>query len=129
MGKFLTPLDVKVLGDRNFEVVNPLVFRSDDGNDYTVPVGQTTDFASVWGIPLVSEVLSGKANMAATLHDWCYRTGCVPRKKADELLWEAALAEESNLNMLEREFIANALYVGVREGGRSAYQGKPEWND
>jgi hypothetical protein len=45
------------------------------------------------------------------------------------LLWEAALAEESNLNMLEREFIANALYVGVREGGRSAYQGKPEWAD
>jgi hypothetical protein len=69
MGKFLTSLDVKVLGDRNFEVVNPLVFRSDDGNDYTVPAGQTTDFASVWGIPFVSEVLSGKCNMAATLYD------------------------------------------------------------
>lgn len=121
MGFFLTSLDVRVCGDRDFELLAPLRYQATNGDIYEVDAGQHTDFASVWYIPIAAELLAGRANKSATIHDDNYRNGKVPRLTADQLLYECALAEgEPKENAL-------ILYEGVRIGGKSSYKGPPEW--
>ena len=133
MPGFKTPCRLEIIGNRDFRVLEPLVYESDNGDVYTVPAGQETDLASTWGIPGVAEKFDGMAPMSATLHDFCYRTGCVSRKDADALFYEAMYWESNYYEERGNQGIDNetrlAMFEGVRIGGHSSYQGKPEWND
>ena len=124
MGKWLTPtVDIRVIGDRNYFTLSTLRYQSDSGKIYETPIGSGTDLGSTWGIPIIATALDGKAQKSCIMHDYHYRTGSIPRKEADKLLRECALAEGQD------EETATAFYLGVRIGGASSYKGKEEWND
>lgn len=129
MGRFISDLDIRVLGNRNFKLLQPLTYVDNKGNLYTVPDGLKTDFASVWKIPIVSTLLSGKCNKEATLHDYFYKTGCISRKQADLIFRESIISNEDNWSRRKRIFISFAMYYSVRLFGKHAYQGKSEWRD
>jgi len=128
MGRFITELDVRVLGNRNFKLLQPLTYIDTEGNLYTVPENTKTDFASVWKIPIVSTLLSGKCNKEAVLHDYFYKTGCIPRKQADLIFKESIIDNEDNWPIRKRILIANVMYIFVRLFAGFAYQGKDSWN-
>lgn len=131
MGKWLTPLKLEVIGDRDFKVIEPLLYRDDKGKIHTTPAGQRTDLGSVWKIPIVANILAGCCNKATTQHDRDYRIGDCPRKEADERLFESAYYEqiEQGNEPDDALRIANTLYLGVRVGGKSSYKGPEEWAD
>ena len=123
MGKFITRLYVEVIGDRSFILTAPLRYQSDDGNIYEAPAGQLTDFGSTWNAPFISNLLDGRAVFSCVLHDFHYRSGKVPRLKADDLLREGALSEG------QTKLIANLFWEGVRTFGKPSYKGRADWAD
>lgn len=132
MGKWLTEtVDVRVLGDRKYLTLTPVIYQDNDGNIHETPAGRDTDFGSTWGIPIVSTHFDGVAQKACILHDDNYRSGKIPRKQADKLLRESAIAELIAQGIPGDEAMekANGFYYGVRLFGKSSYQGKEEWND
>ena len=62
-GKFLTELDVKLIGDSQWELVKPLTFKSSRIGVVTVPAGYVTDFASVPRLP-VAYLLTGDKKLS-----------------------------------------------------------------
>ena len=58
----------------------------------------------------------GRKFFGAVVHDYCYRTGCVSRKRADTIFLEAML--ENNVSSLE----ANTIYRAVRMFGALSYK-------
>jgi len=129
MGRFINELDIRVLGNRNFKLLEPLSYIDSEGNLYTVPKGTKTDFASVWKIPIISTLLSGKCNKESVLHDYFYKTGCIPRKQADLIFREAIISNEVIWSKGKRNFIAFIMYYSVRLFAKFAYHGKTEWRD
>ncbi|MDP7429979.1 MAG: DUF1353 domain-containing protein [Flavobacteriales bacterium] len=90
-----------------FVLSAPLVYVSESGTEYVVPVGVNTDFASIprglrWLIPRV-----GKHGKAAVLHDYLCEYGIVPRKKADRIFLEAMKALE--VGWLKRRTMYSAV--------------------
>lgn len=114
---------IEIVGDRDFVLYLPLQYRDGKGVLHTVPVGQHTDLASTWDIPIVTELCSGTGNRSAILHDYLYRSGSVRRSRADELYREALISEGVSY------WKAGLMYEGVRIGGRGSYQGPDEYND
>ena len=129
MGRFITELDVRVLGNRNFKLLQPLTYIDTEGNLYTVPKGTKTDFASVWKVPIASTLLAGKCNKEATLHDYFYKTGCITRKEADLIFREAIISNEENWLFYKRKVVANVIYIFVRLFAGFAYQNRKEANE
>jgi len=129
---FKTPLIIEVVGNRMYKLHEELVYESDNGDVYTVPKDFEVDLASTWGIPVVSENLDGLGAMSASLHDYCYRTGCVPRKTADNLFYEALYWESTYYQIKGNPGMNDktrwAFWAGVRVGGSSSYKGPEEWN-
>jgi hypothetical protein len=121
--KFLSELDVRVCGDRDFVLISPLVYQDDAGTVGEVAAGQHVDFGSVWGIPFASLLLAGRYNKIFTVHDDDYRNGKIPRIDADKKM-RAALVSAGMCPAL-----AAVVYRAVRIGGRSSYKGKPERNN
>jgi len=114
MSEFKTPLDVRLIEDGRWRILAPLVYQSDyAGIEIVVPVGFETDFASIPKIPGVFELLAGKANMAATVHDYLYTSHITDRLTADHILAEAARV--TGINRVGRHL----LFDGVRLGGAS----------
>src|SRR5437588_995298 len=75
---------VRQVGDSNWALVEPLVYRG-NRETFTAPPGFETQFASVpralvWLIPRY-----GRYTKAAILHDFLWRTGVVPRVDANGL--------------------------------------------
>ena len=68
-GKF-TPLDIRQIGDHEFELLSNLVYVDGEGNKIVVPKGFQTDLASVpsqlWGLFPPAD----RYSEAAVLHDW-----------------------------------------------------------
>jgi len=130
---FETPLMISPVGRRSWILTAPLVYVTENGVRYEVPVGRATDLASTWGIPLVAEKFDGIAVMAATLHDMLYdgiyEGEIVSRKEADSTFYEAMSWENEwykahggveAISNLER----HAMWTGVMLGGKSAFRGK-----
>ena len=99
MSRFLsrlaaTNLDPDFAGGRGlWELVEPLVYESDyAAMTITVPIGFKTDFASVLRLPVIYLLFGDKAHAPATVHDYLYNTGAVPRKTADAVFYEAMKA-------------------------------------
>jgi hypothetical protein len=95
MTGFLTPLMVELIdhiannGQGEWYLIAPLTFIDKEQTRWTVPVGFTTDFASVPRVPFAFWIYGCRAHAPAVLHDWACRTNACPREKADELFLEA----------------------------------------
>lgn len=126
MSKFLSALRVEQTsgtaneGRGEWELTAPLLYKSDlTGDVYIVPVGFSTDFASVPRVPIAFLLCGDVASKPAALHDWLYSVGPngkhpVPdRATADALLKEAATVEGVPA------WRVWMLYAGVRIGGAS----------
>ena len=97
MSRFLTPLDVELIDDRDgggtWVLRSPLAYESSvAGQVICAPEGFRTDFASVPRAPLVYWLTGDVAHAAAVIHDYLYATGGVSRELADDVLLEAMAA-------------------------------------
>jgi hypothetical protein len=129
---FESPLKITPIGRRLWTLSAPLIYTTESGFTYIVPIGRQTDLASTWGIPVVAEKFDGLVPMSATLHDMLYdgiyNGEIVSRKEADATFYEAmswendfykALGQGEAISNLER----HAVWEGVMLGGRSAFRG------
>lgn len=113
--KFLTPHrdrnDPSDPTGRTRQLTAPLVWQALDGQQFSVPAGYDTDYASVprllwWLLPP-----TGKYTCAAIVHDWLYWEQPVRRVDADRYFLEAMA--DCGTSWWERTLI----YWGVRVGG------------
>lgn len=85
-----------------------------DNETFTIPEGFECDAASIpkffWRI---EQPINAKYLSAFVLHDWCYSSHCVSRKKADKILYE--LLREAGMSWIK----AKAIYRVVRLCGGS----------
>lgn len=116
MSRFLSRLDVELVGRNLWRLHLPLIYQSDRLNlTVRVPEGFETDFASVPRLPFVYEVMGNQCQEAAVIHDWLYWSKAVDRKTADLILYEAVLASTGE------RWRAFLMYLGVRIFGASHY--------
>lgn len=117
MAHFLTNLEVATRPDGRWMLLSPLVYKSDvlGVGFVSVPGGFDTDFASVPRLPFMYWLLGGRANQAAVIHDYLYRTAIVTRAQADRVFAEAAGVE--GVSWLARW----TMWTGLRVGGWAAY--------
>lgn len=101
--------------DGRWVLLTPLVYMSARIGVVTIPSGFDTDFASVPRLPFMFWLLGDRANHAAVVHDYLYRTAMVSRSDADAVFVEAAEAE--GVNWLARW----TMWTGLRVGGWWAY--------
>ncbi len=95
MGKFVTPLDLRHIGERQFELTRPLIYEDSRGILWEVPAWFKTDLASVPRFAWYLFPPSGEYAAAAALHD--YLTEMAPllvinQKIVDSLFLEAMKA-------------------------------------
>lgn len=115
--RFLTDLVVVHVSDDIKRLVYPLEYESALlKRVITVPAGTETNFASVPRVPFAFWLFGGVADKAATIHDYLYQTGSVPRKVADDVFSEAMRA--SGVGAIRRRF----MYGAVRAFGAAFYR-------
>ena len=117
---FVTNLIVMKLakpGRAKWRLIEPLRYRDKvTGEEWTVPAGEETDFASVPRIPLAFLLAGDTAHEPAALHDRLYRTGEVSRKRADELFLQAMKEQR------EPGWRSQIMYGAVRIFGGGYYK-------
>ncbi len=117
---------VRQVGEREWEVVEPLVYRGQT-DEFTVPAGMPTDFASVprvfvWFLPRY-----GRYTKAAILHDylWRYRIddpdAPVSRRDADGLF--RRVMRELGVPFLRRWI----MWTAVRWAALTKPDGRRDW--
>lgn len=121
MSYFLTRLRVQEAGfDRSgravWELLEPLVFRSERFGDVVVPPAFRTNYASVPRLPLVFLLAGDRAHKEAALHDFQYTVHAMRREDADDLFLEALLA-----NPVISPALAHAMHTAVRWFGQSSW--------
>ncbi len=82
---------MKQVNEKQWILLEPLIYRSSKLGLIAVDQGLQTDFASVPRIPIAYLVAGGRANSSATLHDYLYETHQFTRLQADNLIFEATL--------------------------------------
>ena len=122
MSSFTSPLVVKHLNGKNWEVVRAFTYHIGDRyatEKITVPVGFLTDFASipksVWS--LIGHP-TGRYGKAAVVHDYVYRTSCLKytRKQADQIFLEG-------MKVLEVGYLKRySIYWAVRSFGWTSFK-------
>ena len=128
MGKFVTPLRAEKLSERNWKLLEALIYRSDTLDDYIlVPKGFVTNFASVPRLPFMYLLFGGVGDEAATLHDWLYSKEYsldISRALADKVL-RGVIVEclvKDGRARWKAVLIAYAMWAGVRLGGASHWK-------
>lgn len=117
MSRFLSALQVELQGDRTtWRLLSQFIYEDAEHGRIAVPCGFETDFASVPRIPVVFDLVGAYGHAAATLHDWLYSSGLVPRVSADRIFREALRATGI------ARWRAWIMWAGVRLGGRSRYR-------
>jgi len=105
---FLSPLEVRLLpeveGDSYWQLINPLIYKSDLVGVIIVPSGFVTNFVSF-------APLKNLGQRAATIHDYLYSIPEFPRKLADQILEEAL-----NVTVYDPDLARN-MYFAVRVFG------------
>ena len=101
---------------RNFTLLEPIVYVSNNGESITIPIGATSDGASTPPELWVELPPFGKYWPAAYLHDWLYRCTQRPQSECDALLYEAMLSLGVD------KIRADMIYEGVHYGGRSSFE-------
>lgn len=133
MGKFQSNLRVEQRNEREWVLLEPLVYRSDNIGLIVVDAGFTTNFASVPRLPFMYMLFGGIGNEAATLHDWLYRkehtasTGStikIDRETADRVLRGVIIEclTRDGVSRWQAKAKAWAMWVGVRLGGASHWE-------
>lgn len=124
MAAFLTPLRVQLVdpdaggGKGEWQLVTPLVYRSSVAlEEFIVPVGFVTDFASVLRLPVAYAIFGDTAHAAATLHDYLYRYRVVPRQLADDVFLEAIRSSTAMAG-----WRSSLMWAAVRLFGRFAWK-------
>lgn len=117
MAAFLNKLRITLIDDATFQVIDlPFRYLSDIfGGVIEVPVGFTTDFASVPRIGMIYAFLGDTAHEPAVIHDWLYYSALVTRDMADDILLEAMKA----IHM--PAWRRYPIWWGVRAGGWVAW--------
>jgi hypothetical protein len=112
--QFTTPLDLRVLPDDEWEVVNEFackIFNTETDTEWVfVPPGFKTDLASVRRFPVMYWLFGGKARKSAVLHDWLYRETQRDRAWCDNVFLTAMRSEEPAWRRA-------IMWLGVRMGG------------
>lgn len=80
-------------GTGQWELLAPLAYASDMGGRIEVPVGFSTDFASVPRLPFTYGIMGNRAHRPAVVHDYITRQRIFERRKCDAIFLEAMLAE------------------------------------
>ena len=124
MSRFVTTLKTDQIDRRTFTLLAELVLADEDERVITVPVGYTTDFASIKVLHnaflfILFALVSGYGNYAATVHDWLYEYGPLSRKQADAVLYRALRAEGV------ARWRAWMFWAGVRIGAAKQYTAAP----
>lgn len=109
-----------VWNGRDWVLASPLTWSCASCILHTVPVGFSTDGASIprfarW----MFNPLGGRAFRAAIVHDWIYRgnsSAGYTRKEADDILLHLMLFD----NMPKRK--SSMIFRAVRMGGRSSFR-------
>lgn len=99
-----SPLDLRQINDREFELLSDLIYTDEKGNSlFVIPAGFVTDLASVpstfWGLFPPAD----RYSEAAVVHDWFIilaKGDKKRRKEADQLFLK--LMKESNVHALRR---------------------------
>ena len=132
MGKFATNLDVRKMNEREWQLLEPLIYESNNVGMIIVPQGFLTNFASVPRLPFMYMFFGGVGDKAATLHDWLYAIPhetfkgsgfFVDRKLADKVLRGVIKECMTDSWGITKSLTAWAMWAGVRIGGGS------HWND
>jgi hypothetical protein len=89
---FKSNLIVQELPGGKKQLTLPLIYQEGE-EAFIVPVGFTTDYASIPRVPLIYLVFEGTANYAATLHDFLYSSKEVSRVRADNIFLNASIGE------------------------------------
>lgn len=124
MSQFISSLTVTLVDElaadgRGIWMVSiPFCYQSDILNKIVnVPIGFTTDFASVPRIPGVFDAFGDRAHKAAVIHDYLYHHHEICDKDtADKVLKEAMLVSGIDPD------VADAFYLGVQAFGSSSYE-------
>lgn len=117
----MTELETITRDDTLEELLAPLVYRSAIlKRDVIVPVGFSTDLASVPRVPLAYMLAGGTAKKAAVVHDYLYTERLCSRAEADAVLEEAMTASGQPWWRIK------LMWAGVRLGGGSHWESKVE---
>ena len=116
--KFSYDLRVHKLPNGRWELLAPITYEVPGIGPVTVPAGFDTDFASVPRLPFMFWLLGDRADYAAVIHDYLYRTGIVSRSVADKVF--RTIAEEEGLGFFARW----SMWAGLRVGGWTSYDQK-----
>ena len=107
-------------GDDGFWILGQqLVVEVDDGETITVPVGFTTDGASIpeWVQTLTRwKPFEGPQRWAGIVHDWLYYQDGYGQYRADQIFRAILVSEGAGW------FRTRAMYRAVRLFGRTAYE-------
>ena len=131
MGKFKTSLDVKKISEKEWRLIDPLVYESDTVGIIIVPSGFVTNFGSVPRLPFMYLLFGGVGDEACVLHDWLYASPHEPfygsgkkvnREIADKVL-RGVVKECLKDGWKITGFLAAwAMWAGVRIGGASHWK-------
>jgi hypothetical protein len=117
LAEFQSTLKVEAIDDRHWKLLDTFIYDSDvAGERIIIPAGFVTDFASVPRIPLAYLLFGGRANAAATVHDWLYTTGMFLKRMCDAVFYEAMRTSGVRLDF------AWWMWLGVSWGGRRAWR-------
>ena len=92
MSSFTTPLIVEKVGNRLWRTYRELIYYVGEENSadiIIVPVGFTTDFASIPSLFWMMLPPDGQYTQAAVIHDWLYYTQTRTRLESDRIFLEA----------------------------------------
>lgn len=117
---FLSPLNVRFLGDDQWELTTELRYRTSKGAIIVVPAGFVTDFDSTPRyLPITYALIHGDGVPAAVVHDFLYQTHLFSKADSDEIFREALLL------LGQPAWRAWTFYQGVNWGGASSYASGP----
>lgn len=119
MSKFLTELDARLKDDDRVWILGAsLIYKSDILGLIEVPEGFETDFASVPRVPIAYTLFGDRAHRESVIHDFLYRTDCLP---------VATFSQANNVFLEAMEcrgkgwFVRKMMYWGVCCGGFASY--------
>lgn len=118
---FVNNLKTEMIGKRQYTLLDILQYQVDDSTYIVVPIGFTTDFASIKVLHnaflfVLFALVSGYGDKSATVHDFLYTQASLSRKECDEVLYQALRSEGI------AKWRAWMFWVGVRLGGGNSYK-------
>lgn len=123
MNRFETTLKVEVVGEQNFILIEPLVYKREN---YTIIVGKGFDFDGA-SIPRILWTIAGCPmgglySAPACIHDALYESKIFDKKTCDKIFHEAMIVSGVDKQL------AKEMYLAVRTFGNSAYEESKDIN-